>query len=305
MVFKKGVKFMDIECLEYFQKVARCNSISKVANMSHISQPALSQQMQKLEDSLGHELFVRSNRGVKLTQAGELVLKYADNIIRTYEKMLSELEKQQKREIKIEADITIATYCLPSALLKMQNNFPTHKYNLISGFSDQIEEDVLNDICEVGFIINHPTAEDLVSQIVINERVVLISPTEYNVCEKIRLEEVIDHPLIILKEKCIIKENVNRALNSLGYNFDDLNIIARLETTEAIKTLVKRGYGVGFVAYNAVKEDYYSKNLQVSRIEDYNLDYNVFMVNKASKILADETREFVERFKCLGNNICC
>lgn len=296
---------MNIECLKYFQKVAKYKSISKVANKSHISQPALSQQIRKLEDSLGQKLFVRSNRGAKLTQAGELVLKYVDNIIKTYDKMLSELEKQQKREIKIEADITIATYCLPCALIKMQDNFPTHNYNLISGSSDEIEEDVLNNICEVGFITRHSNEKDLVSEIVIKEKVVLISHKDYDICENICLEEVLNHPLIILKEKCIIKENVDMAINNLGHNIDDLNIVTRLETTEAIKTLVKKGYGLGFVPYNAVKEDYFDKKLQVSKIEDYNLDYNVYMVNKTSKILTSETREFIEGFKNLGNNICC
>lgn len=296
---------MDIESLKNFQKIAKYESISKVANKSHISQPALSQQIRKLEDSLGQKLFVRSNRGAKLTQAGEVVLKYVDNITKTYDKMLNELEKQQKKEIKIEADITIATYCLPCALIKMHKNFPTHNYNLVSGSSDEIEEDVVNNICEVGFITRDSNEEDLVSEMVIKEKVVLISPKDYDFCENIRLEEVLNHPLIILKDECIIKENVDRALNDLGYNLDDLNIVARLETTEAIKTLVKKGYGLGFVPYNAVKEDYLDKKLQVSKIEGYNLDYNVYMVNKASKILTTETREFIEGFRNLGNNICC
>jgi len=119
---------MHIESLKYFQEIAELKSISKVANNSHISQPALSQQIQKLEDSLGKELFIRSNRGVKLTEAGEVVLKYADNIIRTYNKMLSDLNEQDSQEIKIEGEYTIATYCLPCAILNMQFKFPNHKF---------------------------------------------------------------------------------------------------------------------------------------------------------------------------------
>ncbi len=295
---------MHIESLEYFQKIAETKSISKVADKSHISQPALSQQMQKLEDSLGQKLLVRSNRGVKLTQAGELVLKYADNIIRTYDKMLSGIEKQQKNEVKIEADYTIATYCLPCALLKMQNKFPTYNYNLKSGFSDKIEEDVLNDICEVGFITRPCNEKELICQMVIKEKVVLISPKNYDISEKIDLEEVLNLPLIILKEECIIKDNLDIALNDLGHSINELNIIAKLESTEAIKTLVKKGYGLGFVPYNAVKEENSDNKLKISRVEDYNLDYNVFMVNKSTKVLNNETREFIEGFKNLGKNVC-
>ncbi len=296
---------MDIKCLEYFQKIAEIKSISKVANKYHISQPALSQQMQKLEDSLGRKLFIRSNRGVKLTHAGELVLKYADNIIRTHDKMLNELEEQEKSEIKIEAHYNIATYCLPCALLKIQKQFPTHNYNLISGFSDEIEEDVLNDICEVGFITSNPQEKDLVSHNVITEKVVLISSENYHIPDKIKIEEVLKHPLIILKGKCIIKDNLNMALNDLGYSIDDLNIIAALESTEAIKTLVKKGHGLGFVPYNAVKEEFSYNRIQISRIEDYSLDYNVFMINKKFDKLSSETRVFIEGFKKLGSYACC
>lgn len=296
---------MHIESLEYFKKIAEFKSISKVANKSHISQPALSQQMQKLEDSLGQKLFMRSNRGVELTKAGELVLKYADNIIRTYDKLLDGLNDQKIDEIKIEADSTIATYCLPCALLKMNDKFSSHNYNLISGSSDKIEEDVLNDICEVGFTTRPSQEKNLVSQKVIEEKVVLASPREYDIPEKVDLEEVLNRPLIILKEKCIIKENLNLALDDIGYSLDELNIITKLETTEAIKTLIHKGYGVGFVPYNSVKEDYFDKKLQISRIEDYNLDYNVFMVNKTPKYLTGEIVEFIEGFKNLGNNVCC
>lgn len=302
---KKVVESMHIKSLEYFQKIAEIKSISKVASRSHISQPALSQQMQKLEDSLGQKLFVRSNRGVRLTRAGKLVLKYADNIIRTYDKMMSALEKQQKCEIKIEADFTLATYCLPCALVKMQGKFPTHNYNLISRTSDEIEDDVSNDICEVGFITRSSSEKNLVSQKVIEENVVLISPKGYDISEKISLKEVLNYSLALLKNKCIIKRKLSLALNDLGYSIDDLNIIAKLETTEAIKSLVQKGYGLGIVPYNAAKEEYFDKKLHVSRIKDYNLDYNVFMITKTFKKLTSETREFIEGFNKLGHNICC
>jgi DNA-binding transcriptional LysR family regulator len=170
--------------------------------------------------------------------------------------------------------------------------------------SDKIEENVLNDICEVGFITRNSNKEDLESKNVIEEKVVLISPKNYEIPEKIFLEEILNHPLIILQEECIIKDNLDMSLNDLGYNLDDLNILAQLESTEAIKTLVQKGYGLGFVPYNAVKEEYFDERLQISRIKDYNLDYNIYMVNKPSKKLTSETREFIKEFRNIKTHIC-
>ncbi|SFL36638.1 LysR family transcriptional regulator [Halanaerobium salsuginis] len=295
---------MHIESLKYFQQIAKIKSISKVANRSHISQPALSQQIQKLEDSLGKQLFIRSNRGVKLTNSGEVVLKYADNIIRIYNKMLSDLEEQENREIKIEGEYTIATYCLPCAILNMKFKFPNHKYNLIAAASDQIEQDVLSDICEVGFTTNSVSEKALISENVINEKVVLISPAAFNLPDKIELSEVLDYKFIILKEDCIIKEKFKDALADLGFNFNQINIIARLDSTEAVKTLVRKGYGVAFVPYNSVRDDLDLHELKVSRIKDYSLDYDIYMISKKAELLTDEVKDFINNFKKLGKHIC-
>lgn len=295
---------MHIESLKYFQDIAKIKSISKVANRSHISQPALSQQIQKLEDSLGKQLFIRSNRGVKLTPAGEVVLKYADNIIRTYEKMLTELDNKEKEEIKIEAEFTIATYCLPCALLNMKNKFPTINFNLTSDASDKIEQDVLSDICEVGFTTRPANEKQFVSENVVNEKVVLISPDSYDLPEKINLKEILDKKFIILKEDCIIKENFKKALNELGKDINDLDIIAKLETTEALKTLVRKGFGVAFVPYNSVRDEFFTKELRISKIKDFSLDYDIYMINKKAENLSENVKNFIARFKKLGNNIC-
>jgi len=295
---------MHIESLKYFQEIAELKSISKVANNSHISQPALSQQIQKLEDSLGKELFIRSNRGVKLTEAGEVVLKYADNIIRTYNKMLSDLNEQDSQEIKIEGEYTIATYCLPCAILNMQFKFPNHKYNLVAAASGKIEQDVLSDICEIGFTTHPAQAENLHSKEVINEKVVLISPPAFDLPEKVELEEILDHKFVILKEDCIIKENFKEALADLGYNFSEIEIISRLDSTEAIKTLVRKGYGVAFVPYNAVRDEFSAKEINVSRIIDYELDYDIYMINKKAEFLSADVKNFIANFKKLGKHIC-
>lgn len=295
---------MHIESLKYFKKIAELKSISKVANNSHISQPALSQQIQKLENSLGKELFIRSNRGVKLTESGQTVLKYADNILRTYNKMISDLKKEQSQEIKIEGEHTIATYCLPCAILNLQFKFPNHKYNLVSAATDKIEQDVLSDICEVGFITRPAEEQKLDYEKVINEKVVLISPPAFNLPEKINLEEVLDQKLVTLKGDCIIKENFKEALTDLGIKFEDINIISRLDSTEAVKTLVRKGYGVAFVPYNSVRDEINNKEINVSRITDYNLDYDIYMINKEAEYLSAEVKEFITNFKKLGKHIC-
>lgn len=297
---------MHIECLDFFLKIAKMKSISKVANSSHISQSALSQQMQKLEEILGFKLFVRSNRGVELTEWGNIVLKYSDNIIRTYNKMMDELKNQgNNQEIKIEAAWTIATYCLPCALYKMKEKYPSHNYDLVSSSPEKIEQDVLNDICDIGFANVKPSNQSLSCCEVINEKVVLAALPNYDIPEEINLKEILNYPLIVLKGECIIKENLENNLKKIDYSLEDLNIVFTLESTEAVKSLVLKGYGVAFLPYSAVKKELFSKELITVKIPDISLDYSIYLINKADTDLSNPVREFIEGFKELGNNVCC
>jgi len=109
---------------------------------------------------------------------------------------------------------------------------------------------------------------------------------------------------VILKEDCIIKENFKEALANLGYNFSEIEIISRLDSTEAIKTLVRKGYGVAFVPYNAVRDEFSAKEINVSRIIDYELDYDIYMINKKAEFLSADVKNFIANFKKLGKHIC-
>ena len=299
----RGVS-MDINSLKFFKKIAEVKSISKVAKESHISQSALSQQIQKLELDLGHQLFIRSNKGVELTKAGELALKYINNMIKTYDQMKESLDNQQNQEIKIEAHHSIATYCLPCALIRMREKYPNHEYNLSSASSAEIENDILNDVCEVGFI-NRPPRKDLIFEKVVEEKVVLISPPGRDIPEKIELKEILELPLVILEEECIIKDKLSTALQNISYSIDDLQILTKLDSTEAIKTVVQKGYGLGFVPYNSVKKENENGDLNISRIKDFNLDYDIYLVRKKKSELSLTAREFINGFLSLGSNICC
>jgi len=290
---------LHLESLEYFKKIAEMKSISRVANFSHLSQSALSQQMQKLEEDLGFKLLHRSNKGVELTDNGRLVLKYFDNILRTYYKMMEELDNQRNNRevIKIEADSNFATYRLPCALVKMKELFPYQNYKLISNFSDHIEEDVINDICEIGFIRYPAENSSLYSYEVINEKVVFSAPSDYPIPDKIRLEEIAKYPLIILRGDCIIKYNLQNGLSDISLNMNDLNIVLELESTEAVKAVVLKGYGMGFFPLDSIKKEIAEGKLKIVEINNLKLEYNIHLISKQDSELKENVLDFINGFK--------
>ena len=174
---------MNIDSLRYFHLIAKEGNISGVAKEIHLSQSALSQQIQKLENDMSKKLLIRSNKGVTLTNTGKIVYKFAENILRTYDKMMEEIVEADKGNlvIKIEACHSVADYALPCTLIKANGEYPTHNYELSSNLSGEIVPNVLNNICDVGFCCDpevNINGEELVATNVGISSIVLISKND-------------------------------------------------------------------------------------------------------------------------------
>ena len=81
---------MEIRVLRYFLEIAREESMTAAAEVLHVSQPALSKQMKKLEDELGKKLFRRGSRSVSLTEEGALLRRRAEDILDMVDKTTDE-----------------------------------------------------------------------------------------------------------------------------------------------------------------------------------------------------------------------
>jgi LysR family hydrogen peroxide-inducible transcriptional activator len=118
---------MEMQQLRYVVAVARTGNFSRAAEQCHVSQPSLSQQIQKLEDELGERLFDRMKREVKLTSHGETFLRRAVRILEEVDAAKREATDAQdllRGTLTIGVLPTIAPYLLPDTLAKFTEKFP-------------------------------------------------------------------------------------------------------------------------------------------------------------------------------------
>ncbi|EOD00821.1 LysR family transcriptional regulator [Caldisalinibacter kiritimatiensis] len=298
---------MHIECFEYFHKVAKAKSISKAASDAHISQPALSQQIQKLEESLGYELLKRSNKGVELTEKGLIVLKYADNLVRTYEAMMEHLKEDSENggTIKIEACWPIATYALPCVLYKIKNKFPHHNYELISNSFEAIEENIRNNIADIGVVYGKPNDSSLAYYEIGTDNLVLVASYDYKIDDEIKFEDFLKYPFVLLNDNLNIEEILLDKIKSLGHQPDELNILYKSDSTESVKSSIFKGYGVAFLPYISIKKELYEKRLKLIKISDFSLEYKMYLINENNKRMRKAVSEFIEYFKEIGKESLC
>lgn len=299
---------MNIESLKYFYIIAKEGSISNVAKSCHISQSALSQQIQKLENDLSRQLLVRSNKGVSLTDTGKIVFQFAGNILRTHDEMMRALEDTEKGHavIKIEACTSVADYALPCTLIKANFTYPHHHYELSCNVAPEIVSHVANNICDIGFTCDAEpfTHPDMVCERVGTNSIVLVSSRNDDCTpDVITAEKLLDMPLIMFTDRNDITNMLMKNLAKLGYDNTCLNRNLRVESIESAKMLVSKRYGLCFLPYIAIKEELYKKQFKVIKLSEFNMDLEITMFYK--KDCAQHVQDFVSWFARYGSQSFC
>lgn len=248
---------MSIEQIKYFYNIAKYKNITKVAKSLHISQPALSQQMQKLENTLGHKLFERSNKGAELTDMGKIVYKYSEKIIDIYSRMIDELDYKatNHQTVRIEACCSLDDYYLTKILCDSDPNIGNIRYKLYSQTPELIMEHLKNGICDIGFMCEPFSDKDYICKEIGKIEFILFASNEYPIPDEIDIDELYKHPFTIMNEKYEFRSKLIRNLESIGIDTRKLNIIFELGSFEAIKKAVASSIGIAFLPDIALTEE--------------------------------------------------
>lgn len=298
---------MNIEYLKYFHAVATLGSISKVAESSHISQPALSQQIQKLEDVLGYKLLNRSNKGVELTDAGRIVQKYSKSLIKSYDNMLEDLTTINitNNTVRIDSSPTVATYALPCTIYTIKDEHPEYKISLSTNLSDEVEHNVLNDVSDFGFIHGTPNEKSLQSFRVGLDRLVVVASQSINIENEIDIVDLMNYELILLLDRFKITQDIRSHFQKVGHDLNNFNILLSLDSIESIKSTVMKGYGVSILPYISVKKELYTKQLKEIKVRNLDMRYEIYLVYKQDKEIRRCVRNSINLFKRFGETSFC
>src|SRR5437868_3864832 len=134
---------MEIHQLRYFVAVAEEGSFSHAAEREHVSQPSLSQQIQKLEAELNHQLFDRLPRSVVLTEAGRSLLPYARQILTAIADAglsVAAIEQEVAGRLSVGAIPSIAVYVLPRLIGNFQRSYPKVTFELFEDTTDKLAQ---------------------------------------------------------------------------------------------------------------------------------------------------------------------
>ena len=236
---------MEIRVLKYFLTVAREESITKGAEILHITQPTLSRQLMQLEEELRVQLFIRGKNKIILTDEGMLLRRRAEEIVdlvgRT-EKEFDEHDNLIGGEIFIGAGETNAMHTLADLIKEFNKEYPQVKYNLYSGNADDIKERIDKGLIDIGLLTEPVNIEKYDFIRLPNKEAwgVLMqkdSPLAKN--EYIKPENLINMPIINTRRSIV----QNEIENWFGAYYEKLNIIATYNLIYNAAIMVEEGLG--------------------------------------------------------------
>ncbi len=246
--------------LVVFRAVARQLSFRKAAEELYLTQPAVSLQIKALEEDLGVQLFDRSGLHPHLSPAGKILLKHADHaseILAHAEEELAALSGSHAGALTLGASTTIAQYVLPGLLSEFCKTHPRIVPTLISGNTERIVAAVEDRSIELGFIEGPPRSRDVKTEAFLEDEIVLIVPAAHAWAERatVATNEIVTVPLLMRERGSGTRRVLELALEQSGIQRRGLQVAMELDSTEAIKSAVEAGFGVGFVSRWAIAKD--------------------------------------------------
>ena len=165
--------------LRVFREVANQASFRRAAEVLYITQPAVTQQIKALEEELGSRLFDRSGGKVRLTAAGEVLLRHADEAEATLSRAVEEigsLEGEVRGALRVAASTTIAQYVLPRLLAEFARQHQGVRLELESANTQRVVEAVASGDAPIGLIEGPAHRQDLVVERWLEDELVLVVP---------------------------------------------------------------------------------------------------------------------------------
>lgn len=269
---------MHIDSLNYFFQVANSKSISTVAKNAHISQSALSQQISKLENKLNVQLFNRTNKGVSLTSEGEILFKYAESILTSYDKMQEELLNSinKKKYVSIESVESIGLTILPMAISRLKKHFASYTINL-NTIDCCSKSNLLNNLCDIFICYSEPEkTSGLTTKLIGSDEILLVADRKFSI-NSIKKEEIFDIPLIFASDKNCLKSLICNEFNCNNKDLDTSNVLYSTNSYFSALKGVSSSKAATFIPASIYNNYHSLPNIKIIKIDDWSIKMPIYI----------------------------
>lgn len=283
--------------LHVFRAVATHGSYSRAAREAlHISQPAVSKHVRMLEEELGVELFQRLGKQVELTEAGRIVLDYAEQVVALAEdtrRALLDLQGLQRGTLRLGASSTPGIYLLPSVLAAFARRYPGITLALEIANSQRVIDGVLNRQWDLGVVGVTPDEALLHVQPYCRDTLVLIVPPSHRLAghPTVTLADLVGETWILREEGSASGQLAERALRT--HHLEQGHTLV-LQGSEGVKQAVMAGLGIAMVSRFATTLEVQQGVLRALSVSDLQIERDLSLIQRQDRRMPAAALAFLE-----------
>ena len=260
---------MTFHQLEIFDAVVERLSITEAARKIKISQPSVSKQLRFLERECGLKLYVKSGRGIRITEEGRLLQTAARPILKQMEELrgsfLNRVADARATTLRVGSTPSPGAFFLPGVLKSFVKLHPKIHPTLRTGYPDAIKAMVLNGEVDIAVTTIPPAHPQIIEEPIASEEILAVVSAKHALASKRKLteSELAKAPFIMTTEGRIAEE-----IKKIGLH---LNVVMWCESVDLKKAAVQAGLGVGLFyrgsAEAGLRQGYF-KALEMPRLKD-------------------------------------
>ncbi len=279
--------------LKVFDAVARLSSYSRAAEELHLTQPAVSTQVRKLEEHAGLPLFEQLGKKIYLTAAGTELLQHGRAIMAQFEEAQSAMAQFKgvaggKLNVAV---ISAGDYFFPRLLVEFARHHQGVTLNLAVRNRDDLLADLAENRTDLAVMVRPPLDSDTINEAFAPHPYVIVAARKHALVgeSRISLSRVVREPFIVRETG---SDTWQSMVDGFGAHMAKLNVAMQIKSTETIKQAVIAGMGISFLSAHTVSRELRARSLAILDVQGFPLMLNWFVVHRRNKRLPPVAQAF-------------
>ena len=290
---------MQIESLKVFCDLTETESFTKAAQINHITQSAVSQQISSLERQFKSLLIERSKKKFRLTREGQVLYEASKQIVQTYENLHSRLQELKdiiSGTIRVATIYSIGLHDLPPYIKRYLKSYPTVNVHVEYRRANQVYDDVFSNVVDLG-LVAYPQKDTKLEIIPLRkEPLVFICHPQHPFAKQkaIKLKWLAGQKLIGFEPDIPTRKALDKILREYGV---DVKHVMEFDNVETVKRAVEIDAGVSIVPIGTVTQEIAKNTLSAVQIEDGEFFRPLAAIYKKNKVLSPAMKQFLTILK--------
>ena len=290
---------MQIESLKVFCDLAETESFTKAAQINHVTQSAVSQQISSLERQFKSLLIERSKKKFRLTREGQVLYDYSKQIIQTYDALFSRLQEIKdivSGTIRVATIYSIGLHDLPPYLKKFLKAYPTVNVHVEYRRSNQVYDDVLGNVVDLG-LVAYPVRDSKLEIVSLRkDMMVLICHPQHPLArgKSVKLREISGQKFIGFEPDIPTRRAIDKILKESSVTVQH---VMEFDNIETVKRAVEIDAGIAIVPHGTITQEVSKQTLAEIKIEDEEFYRPLAAIHKKNKVLSPAMKQFLNVLK--------